>query len=317
MAAVEKNQYKGWTSWHIQRDPLELVLVPQVGGRIMGLRWRGEDLFFTQPEREGCVEDLSRVTDVRTKKRAMGFPLWGGDKSWLAPQSRWTDGVPFLDLDSGAYDLTLDREGPDRVVVRMTSQRCRETGVEITRIVDVPARSNCWTVTHRLLNRSRNEVEWGIWGVTMVLRPGKVYLPRKPASKFPQGVKTFSEEGESDTIRDSVVSELGSLAVIACGEPQAFKFGVDSGEGWMLAVHEAKGGLIGYRKRVSVFPDRTYGHGCVAEVYNSDRYPYFEMETHGPLVRLMPGESFELVEDQELMEMAGWPASEQQVRNYL
>ena len=37
----------------------------------------------------------------------LGFVLWGGDKTWLAPQDRWTDGDPFLDLDSGAYDCRL------------------------------------------------------------------------------------------------------------------------------------------------------------------------------------------------------------------
>jgi len=58
----------------------------------------------------------------------------------------------------------------------------------------------------------------------------------------------------------------------------------------MLGVLDVAGlGLVGYCKQVPVFPGEPYAHGVVASVFNSDRYPYFEMETHGPLVRLPPG----------------------------
>ena len=248
IVALSKGRHKGWESVHLSREPLELVLVPQVGGRIMGMLWRGHNLSFTQPEREGQIEDLSNLTDLGVKKRAMGFPLWGGDKTWVAPQTCWTEGVPFLDLDSGPYDLVIEKEGPDVVIVRMTSRRCRETGVEITRIVNVPVGTNQWSVTHRIRNRSTHDVQWGIWDVHMILRPGRVYLPRNPASAFPRGIKTFAEEGESTAVRGKVVSEQGSLVVLTCEGAQAFKFGVDATEGWMLAVLEVDGRLVGYRR---------------------------------------------------------------------
>ena len=318
IATLHQGQHKGWESWHLRRGPLELLLVPQVGGRIMGILWKGHDLLFTQPEREGQTEDMAAVRDVRARKRQMGFPLWGGDKTWLAPQGRWTDDVPFLDLDSGPYGLYVEQADPEVVVVRMTSQVCRETGVQLTRTVTMPSGSAEWSVTHRLENASARAVEWGVWDVTMVRRPGQVYLPSRAASGYPGGVKTFVEEGESVQVRESVVGELGRLAVISCREPRAFKFGVDAEEGWMIAVLEIdRLGLVGYRKRVPVYEEELYGHGCIAEVYNSDRYPYFEMEIHGPVVRLSPGESFELEERQALFDLMDWPQSEQDVRRYL
>ncbi len=86
----------------------------------------------------------------------------------------------------------------------------------------------------------------------------------------------------------------------------------------MLAILEVTGlGLVGYRKQVEVYRDMTYGHGCIAEVYNSDRYPYFEMEIHGPVVSLRPGESFELEERQALFDLSRWPQSEDEVRQHL
>lgn len=315
---LRRGRYKGWDSWHVSKGPLELVLVPQVGGRIMGLCWRDHDLFFTDPALEGQVDDLAHIEDLAATKRERSFRLWGGDKTWLAPQDRWTEAVPFLDLDSGPYDLAVEHERAESVRVRMTSRRCRETGVQISRTVEVRAERPGWTVTHALLNASADEVEWAPWDVAMLLRPGKVYLPRNDASSHRDGVKTFESEGDSVSARPRVVSELGRLAVVDCTGEVEFKFGVDASEGWMLGIIEANDGrLVGYLKSVPVFDGRSYGHGCLSEVYNSHRFRYFEMEVHGPVTLLQPGEPFELVETQRLFAVPAWPTSEAQVRALL
>ena len=119
-------------------------------------------------------------------------------------------------------------------------------------------------------------------------------------------------------LRNSVVAQLGALAVIDCHGGKRFKYGVDADEGWMLGVLDVAGlGLVGYCKQVPVFPGEPYAHGVVASVFNSDRYPYFEMETHGPLVRLPPGGRYEIEERQALCDVASWPEHENQVRRYL
>ncbi len=41
------------------------------------------------------------------------------------------------------------------------------------------------------------------------------------------------------------------------------------------------------------------------------------MEIHGPVIRLEPGEGFELEERQSLFEVTDWPKSEQDVREHL
>jgi hypothetical protein len=313
----KQDRFKGWECHLLRKGPLELVLVPQIGGRIMGCMWRGQQLFFTQPEREGHVEDVASVKDVAARKREMGMPLWGGDKTWLAPQSRWNDAVPFLDLDSGPFEPQVRDSSPNRLIVEMNSGVCRETGIQITRTVTISAGAPGWSVQHRLTNHSGTEAEWGVWDVSMVLRPGKVYMPRSGSSPHPRGVKTYAEEGESVTARESVVSELEALAVIECFEPKQFKYGVDSREGWVLGVLEAGSGLIGYRKSVPSYRQGSYAHGCVCEVYNSADYPYLEMENHGPLTRMKPGETFEMTEQHEVFDVPHWPQDEAEVRQYL
>ncbi len=315
---VSRKPYKDWDAWWIERGALALVLVPQVGGRIMGMIWRGRDLAFTNAELEGRVENVAAVDDVRARKRELGFLLWGGDKTWLAPQGRWTENVPFIDLDSGAYSIEIERADANAAVVQMISPICRETGIQITRTVTVRARDEGWTVTHRLDNKSSRTVEWAAWDVSMVRRPAKVFLPKRSNSRHPGGVKTFANEGESEAVRDTVVSDLGNIVVVSCTEPLKFKFGADADLGSMLAVLDVEDlGLLGYRRHVPTFHPQPYGHDCVAEVFNASDYAYLELELHGPVVSLRPGEGFDLIERAALFEMAAWPRDASEVRKYL
>lgn len=317
---ITQETYKGWKAWRIQQGCLVLMLVPQVGGRVMSMQWRGHDLSFTQPEREGTVVDVEQVSDLHQRKREMGFPLWGGEKTWLAPQSQWTDGVPFLDLDSGPYEFHVEQEKSGNLLVRMASPICRETGIQITRTLTLSRTVGEWTVTHHLQNKSDKETAWGVWNVAMLLRPATVYIPTGGDSPYPEGIKTFDEEGASVLVREKVVHTIGKLAAIRCEGSEPYKFGVDSqnskekGHGWMLAVMEIPGGgLVGYQKEVPVFSEKRYGHGCLAEVYNSDRYPYFEMEIHGPLVALQPQQGVTIMERQSIFDVTQRPQIEEDV----
>ena len=225
--------------------------------------------------------------------------------------------MPFPDLDSGGYELDAWRDG-NRAVACMTSPICRDTGMQITRTLCVTDGSETWVVTHRLFNTGSQPASWAPWGVTMVRRPGAVYLPRNPSSPYPDGVKEFANEGDSRVVQGLVVERLGGLAAVRCDSTRKFKFGVDAGEGWMLGVMDVgKLGPVGCLKRVEPFPDRPYGHGCVSEVFNSDRHAYFEMEIHGPLVTLGSGEAYEIDEHQAVFDMPRWPASEEEVRAYV
>ena len=195
-----------------------------------------------------------------------------------------------------------------------TSPVCRETGIEISRTVTVSADSATWTVSHRITNRSTDPATWAVWDVSMLTRPARVYLPVSVGSEYPEGLKTFEDVGASVARRPAVVATDNGVVAVDCSKPGSFKFGVDANEGWSLGVFRIDGGLIGHIKQVPVFPGATYGHGCIAEVYNAGDLPYLEMEMHGPIVVLAPDETFELVERATLFDVAEPPTGEAEVR---
>ena len=307
--------YQGWMAWRVERGPLALILVPQVGGRLMGIQWHGQDLSFVNPDCAGRVRDVAAISDVHECKRRLGFLLWGGDKTWLAPQSRWTDEVPFIDLDSGAYDLSID-EANGRIT--MVSPVCRETGVQIERTLTLDDRDGAWSLTHTLHNRAAADVTWAPWDVAMIQRPATVFLPTRPGSAFPDGVRTFGNEGVSTDVREQVVRLSDGIATVTCRDALKFKYGVDAEIGSVLAVIEGgRRGPVGLRKSVPAADSGPYAHGCVAEVFNAADYPYFEVELHGPVTTIAPGGSVSLIETASLFDLPTPSASPAEVRRYL
>jgi hypothetical protein len=304
----------GWQGWWIVRGPLELGLVPQIGGRLMSMRWRAHELSFVHPDHAGRTLDVPAVTDVRQAKRDLGFIHWGGDKTWLAPQERWTDQVPFLDLDGGPYALDVEHAGPELVRIALRSAICRETGVRLVRTFTARADDADLVVEHVLQNASSTPVTWGPWDVQQLNAPGIAYLPRRAGSTFRDGVKAYPAEGDSEAARAHVVRLLDGVAAVDCRQRGWFKFGTDAADGWVLGVVETPSGLVGVRKSVTAVPGATYGHGCVVEVYNAPGYDYFELESHGPVVTLEPGERTVLVERRRVFDVPAWPANEREVR---
>jgi hypothetical protein len=148
----------------------------------------------------------------------------------------------------------------------------------------------------------------------MVMSPGIAFLPLWSSSNYPEGIKTYESEGESRRARSTLVHTTPGYATVDCRNQIAFKFGVDGPAGWIAAVLErGDKRLVGYLKSVPVFRDRSYSHGCVAEVYKSQRYPYLELELHGPTVTLQPGEQFAIEERQWVADVAALPRSEDEV----
>jgi len=65
---LRRGEHKGWDAWWIERGPLALALVPQVGGRVMSMQWRGNDIAFTMTGLEGQIADpglQGRIAEIR------------------------------------------------------------------------------------------------------------------------------------------------------------------------------------------------------------------------------------------------------------
>ncbi len=277
----------GWRGVRLANDRIRLVFAPDIGGRIISLCLDGVEVMFSHPALRGTTIDTLQFEDVRQAKKDLGWLHYGGYKTWLAPQGHWTDGLPFLDLDSGSYEVDV-QESPLGAVVCLTSPVCRETGIQFTRSISL-GNAGRIHIEQGLVNRSDAPVTWGLWDVTQVQGPGVAVLPVAPSSRFAGGVRAYENEGRSPAIIEQFVEPEDGFAVVRCDQVETFKYGTDSRTGWILGLLERGGDhWLAYLKSFPGMPDAPYPHQADVEVYDSDVLPYFEMEVHSPLQELAP-----------------------------
>lgn len=285
---TESTDY-GWPSLRIAAGPAELVFVPVLGGRLMGIRLDGEELLWVNPELAGRTPDLDNLPAA--------FPLWGGEKTWIAPQSDWPENVPSPDLDSGAYAVE-QRDG--RLV--LTSAICRRTGLQIVRTFDVGS-DGSWTTRHTIRNRGERTTFAGPWTVMMINRDTRFFIP-----------------GEGEPVymyyRPGYDGRLETLTQVDCYDTTVFKTGHRLAEGWFAAfLPRADGRAAMIAQYGSPTPNGgRWAHGHPAEVYNSAQYPYCEMELHGPGRDLAPGEELSWDMRTKVAAVDAMPATEAAVR---
>lgn len=279
MTLQQKDIY-GWKGYLWESGDISVGIVPQLGGRIMSYKFRGEELFFVQQEHSGETFDLSQLA---VKKKEFGFRVWGGDKTWIAPENMWVDKIPPLDLDAGNYTFSFDEK---KHQVAMVSPVCRETGLRITREVQF-GEGNRFVLTETVKNESRSTITRGTWNVTQLLRPFEICFPcaRKD-------VRLYDDAAYQNCPLDSYLREEDRSIMISCRDAEHFKFGALLREGKITARRQGEKATLVMSKTFPILANAKYAHASHAEVYNSPRYPYCEIEVHSPLLTLGPGQAF-------------------------
>jgi len=271
--------YGGWSGYCLTNGELELGIIPDIGGRIISLQVQGEELLYVDKKHLGETFDLGRIDNLSQFKEKFGFRLWGGDKTWVAPEKNWIRGIPPLHLDAGKYTAEVYENA-----IQMTSPVDQETGLQIIRRVAM-LDNGMIDLQQCFINRGTQRIQCGIWNVTQLLHPFHIYFPSPKRSLIPDMRFVASVRD-----KDILTSDIGDWVKISCEKPLQFKYGSNIFQGKVLAIRESFDHTIAMIKTFFVNPQEKYPHGDMVEVYNSDEQPYLELEVLSPLVFLQPAD---------------------------
>ena len=281
---VQAKSLHGWEACELSAGQLKIAVIP-LGGRIISVQFYGEEFFFVQAEHAGETFDFGGLSkeQIETKKREFGFRLWGGDKSWVAPQAKWKQGIPPLVLDAGTYKLKVQGQK-----ISLQSPIDPETGLQIEREITLHSDERL-DLKQSFYNHSEQAVECGIWDVSQILRNIYVYIPAKVQELIP-----YKEEGDSESLLRQVCSPAANgWSCIRCDEALHFKYGALPKKGQIITYKpcRSKNSFLIMERFFDLDPKAPYAHGAAIEVYNSPTMNYAEVEVHGPLQSIAPGAS--------------------------
>src|SRR6516162_5896730 len=272
---VEKTEYKGWTHcYRVTNGEVELIITGDVGPRIIRFGFVGGQNVFKE-----FNEQLGKSGEEK-------FQLRGGDRVWKAPEDPIATWAP----DNTEVEI---RVTPTGLVAREPVEPLTKLQKEIE--VSLGPSGTTVRVTHRITNRSLFPLEFSPWALTM-MAPGGVAVSGFP----PRGRHPINLEATNPLVMWAYTNladprwKFTKKYLTLRQDPnnkEAQKLGLFNVDTW--AAYLLNGEAFVKRGRADaakVYPD----FGSSFETFTNNEF--LEVETLGPLTKLQPGQTAELIE---------------------
>ncbi len=270
---IEKIAYNGWTqAFAMSNGRVEAIVVPAVG-RVMQLRLTGE--------KEGPFWENRALDGKSPDSQSEEWIIFGGDKSWPAPQSEWEKITGRAWPPPKAFDAMAVETAVDGEALVLRSKIDPSYGIQEERRITLSegeAQMKIETIYHKV---EGGAIRMGIWVITQMKDPEKVFMVLPPNAHLEQSYKPQSSVLPSNLLVEN------SWVSCSRSSKESTKIGSEASDlvwadaRWILAIHAT-------RERAGEFPDK----GSSAEIYtNPDPNKYVELEMLGPLQELRRGES--------------------------
>jgi hypothetical protein len=273
---VEKTEYKGWSNcYRISNGEVELIVTADVGPRIIRFGFLGgQNLFKEFPEQLG-------------KSGEEKFQLRGGDRVWKAPEDPIATWAP----DNVAVEIQVT---PTGLVAREPIEPLTKLQKEIE--VSLSPSGTSVRVSHRITNHSLFPLEFAPWALSMMAPGGMVVSGFPPRGRHPVNLEAsnplvmWAYTDLSDP-RWKFTKKYLTLRQDP-NNKEAQKLGLFNADTWAAYLLNGEA----FVKRAKADASKTYpDFGCSFETFTNDEF--LEVETLGPMTKLAPGQTVELVEE--------------------
>jgi hypothetical protein len=308
---VEPTRYRGWDAQRVANRWVTLIIVPQLGGRLLQVSFGPHEYLFVNPVYLGQYFPPSQGA-------ALGkWFNYGGDKIWPLPEghqdeNHWPGGSDAL--DDGAYKFQVLSTG-GTCTARLEGPHDEPTGLQYSRQISLASDSPRISFQAIMKNISGHRIRWAVQSVTQYdAADGRgrssynhdfwAFTPANPVSVFNRQFDAHSGpvDHPSYFVRDGLFTLHWAYLE---GE-----VGVDSQAGWLAVVDGSSRYAMVERFEVqprAEYPERasviffisgpslrldSKGMPEMTSAKTTDTPYYMEAELNSPLVTLAPGESY-------------------------
>lgn len=275
-ALITQTTYFGHSAYKLSDGRTEAVIVPELG-RVMryGLV-KGPNLLWNAPSEKGID--------------AAGWANYGGDKTWLGPQTSW----PLWNKSNWPPDKAFDGEAQEAEILsggilRLTSPLSETTGIRISREFAFDADGDL-VITQTARKWRGEPIRASIWSITQVVPGEAIFLPLDANSPYKKNFYWIYPPKDDVDIK-SVTSTLLQLTPSTTGKG-GYKIGVDAPISSIVSVRDQVAFLQRSNKPKGQYPDGADGAGFPVELYLNGEYPrayYAELEILSPLLDFRVG----------------------------
>lgn len=296
--SLRRVNYEGWKAIELANGLLRVVVVPEIGGRIIQMFLGDQPFLYVNPKLRGQVFSPKELGPDDEWKN------YGGSKVWPAPQGWSSDaewpGPPDLTLDGSPFACRVVEETAESAAIHLTSPHDEYTGVTFAREIHVFAGTTDVQISHTMKNTSRRPVRWSIWQVTQhdAYPDLAAFVPATACHKLygDDHYPGLSIEPQRKLLR------LQFADVVA-------KFGMKPEAGWLATLDARRRTVLA--ETFQLFPNVPYPDNAAVEFWvngrgfftlHGDRFdagatpegpdPFLESEILSPMAELQPGQEY-------------------------
>ena len=311
---IESKNFEGWRAEEMSNPWINVVIVPQLGGRVMQVTFGGHAYLFVNPKYKGQYFPPSSEP---AKGRWINY---GGDKIWPMPEGtedeqHWAGPVSDA-LDDGDYSFKILSED-SRCTVRLDGPADPKTGLEYAREITIGGNSPEISFHAVMKNITGHPIRWSVQSVTQ-FDTAEAGNPREfnhefwaftPANQHSAYFRQY--QVRSGLANDSSFAVKNDLFTLHWQYLQS-EVWVDSPGEWLAVVdgtaryamverfphfegaeYPGKATVIFYKNGPALELDDK-GVPYFTPANPQDRLHYMEAEVNSPMVRLEPGETYAL-----------------------
>jgi hypothetical protein len=278
-AAVVRVEYSGRAAWKLTDGKTEAIVVPALGRLMSFQRVGGENWLWENR--------------AAAKMPGEQWKNWGGDKTWLAPQSRWkqygskTGWPPPREWDGEPFQSQILSGGK----LKIWGPVSPATGLRISRVFYHDENGDF--VVEQTVSKVRGApVEASIWSVAQVASAdlSAAFLPRAENSGYKNGFRWLDKKPNAEINPAPLSLSLNLLQVAPANV--AYKIGTDAPRAAIAAVRGSDALILKAARGDGNYPDgETPGSGLPVEFFNSGNAQsgYVELELLSPLLQFKNG----------------------------
>ncbi|MCX7847259.1 MAG: DUF4380 domain-containing protein [bacterium] len=256
--------FRGWTNaYRLANDTVELIAVPQIGGRIMHYSFLGgQNVVREVPSLWGVIEPL---------RPDWQYVNYGGCKLWAAPQcafpNRWP---PNAYWENGRCTAAMNSP----LCLQLVGPRDPAALLQFTRTVTLAPSGSLVRLDHRMENLSSATLTRSIWAVNQQPRPSLLLAPRPPSPHRVWGTNLHLWLHTDDVYYTEIQTNLASKLFVLTERP------------WCAGLHNRLLWIVWGEPPTQL----SYPQGeAPVEIYCEASYA--ELEILSPAFTLAPGQA--------------------------
>lgn len=166
LTVIDDYNSSGWTALKIDNGIIELLIVPEIGGRVLFYGFSSDEFMAVNEGQFGENYD----PDSDNYGPWSGDWGYGGYKVWPAPQSKW-NWPPPPHLCWGNYTYDIEHNTSDSVVIFLESEEetTFASGLVFERRFKAYSNSTKVIVEQTIINNNSTSENWSIWEVTQAV----------------------------------------------------------------------------------------------------------------------------------------------------